>query len=288
MKTNNSCVGTGRRQSGAFLSIPLLFAVLILESLSAAQKHRQTELGMKAEHPIVKKVQQIYTSQIGIREKGTNSVPEVDQYLRYVNLPKGNPWCAAFVCWVYGRAGIGNPRTGWSPALFPDNKVVWERAESGKRSAEGLAREPETKSQESRLPQNVSGSYPTSLATGNRKQATDRRQPATPTTGDIFGLYFPEKKRIAHVGFIDFWDGNWLITVEGNTNDSGSREGHGVYKKRRMVKSIYKVARYINDARPLSQPKGLTAPPRPHGVYPGGLGREVRYIPNAAQSEWLF
>jgi mannitol-specific phosphotransferase system IIBC component len=28
-------------------------------------------------------------------------------------------------------------------------------------------------------------------------------QLGTPTTGDVFGIYFPEKKRIAHVGFID-------------------------------------------------------------------------------------
>ncbi|MEJ7778746.1 MAG: hypothetical protein WKF68_04070 [Daejeonella sp.] len=59
MKTNNSCAGTGRRQSGAFLSIPLLFAVLILESLSAAQKPRQTDLDKKGDHSMVKKVQQI-------------------------------------------------------------------------------------------------------------------------------------------------------------------------------------------------------------------------------------
>lgn len=64
-------------------------------------------------------------------------------------------------------------------------------------------------------------------------------------TGDVFGLYFPEKARIAHVGFIDQWDGTWLTTVEGNTNDSGSREGDGVYRKKRLVRTVYKVARYI-------------------------------------------
>ena len=33
------------------------------------------------------KVQQIYTSQIGIREQEINSGPQVQQYLSYVNLP---------------------------------------------------------------------------------------------------------------------------------------------------------------------------------------------------------
>ena len=65
------------------------------------------------------------------------------------------------------------------------------------------------------------------------------------TTGDVFGLYFPEKRRIAHVGFIDQWDGTWMISVEGNTNVSGSREGDGVYRKRRLVRTVYKVARYV-------------------------------------------
>lgn len=34
---------------------------------------------------------------------------------------------------------------------------------------------------------------------------------------DVFGIYFPEKGRIAHVGFVEQWKEHWLITVEGNT-----------------------------------------------------------------------
>ncbi len=172
-----------------------------------------------------RKVKAIYDSQIGVRETGFNRGPEVEKYLRYVNLPKGNPWCAAFVCWVLGKAGVSNPRTGWSPALFPDNKVIWVRGESGKVKGESLT--------------NVPTLSPPRRVTGNW-------QLATPNTADLFGLYFPEKKRIAHVGFIDAWADKWLITVEGNTNISGDREGDGVYRKRRLVRSIYRVARYIN------------------------------------------
>lgn len=65
-------------------------------------------------------------------------------------------------------------------------------------------------------------------------------------TGDVFGLYFESKKRIAHVGFIDKQDGNYYITVEGNTNEAGSREGDGVYRKRRHIKTIYAISRWIN------------------------------------------
>lgn len=66
-----------------------------------------------------------------------------------------------------------------------------------------------------------------------------------PQPEDVFGIYFNSKKRVAHVGFIDVWpDGKYAFTVEGNTNDAGSREGDGVYRKRRLKSQIYVVARY--------------------------------------------
>lgn len=67
-----------------------------------------------------------------------------------------------------------------------------------------------------------------------------------PQPGDVFGIYYTEKKRIAHVGFIHRFGENITVTVEGNTNKAGSREGDGVYMKRRPTRQIYKVARYIN------------------------------------------
>ena len=63
--------------------------------------------------------------------------------------------------------------------------------------------------------------------------------------GDVFGLWFANKGRIAHVGFIDKKEGNYYITVEGNTNEAGSREGDGVYRKRRNIKTIYAISRWI-------------------------------------------
>lgn len=70
----------------------------------------------------------------------------------------------------------------------------------------------------------------------------------TALTGDVFGLYYSELKRIGHVGFIDEnWDdkGSTIITVEGNTNSDGVREGDGVHRKRRNKKQIYKVSRWL-------------------------------------------
>jgi len=178
-------------------------------------------------------------------EKGYNSGVSVERYLRYVHLSKGNPWCAAFVCWALGEARVSNPRSGWSPALFGSSHIIWDR-------------EQRTKNKEQRFPPTVA-TYGIAFSTSMWKSSRCACPPLAgvgggfcihkypvPATGDVFGLYFKEKGRIAHVGFIDQWDGTWMISVEGNTNKAGSREGDGVYRKRRLVKSVYQVARYIN------------------------------------------
>ena len=68
----------------------------------------------------------------------------------------------------------------------------------------------------------------------------------TPGKADVFGIWFQNLKRIAHVGFIDKWgEGAFCDTVEGNTNDNeDTRDGDGVYHKRRLKSQIYQVARY--------------------------------------------
>lgn len=164
---------------------------------------------MKAGLMVLLSLWGIYTAEIGVREQsGKNDGARVEAYLAYVGLKKGNPWCAAFVCWSLGQAGIRNPRSGWSPDLFPAKKICWQRsASAGMKAGVG-------------------------------------RQAAGPRKGDVFGIYFPEKKRIAHVGFVDSWDDKYVITVEGNTNEAGSREGDGVYRKRRLIKTLYQVARW--------------------------------------------
>jgi hypothetical protein len=73
---------------------------------------------------------------------------------------------------------------------------------------------------------------------------TENRPPPQP--GDVFGIYFPAKQRIAHVGFILEWKDSSVVTIEGNTNTAGSREGDGVYKKIRLKKQIYKVSNWID------------------------------------------
>lgn len=75
------------------------------------------------------------------------------------------------------------------------------------------------------------------------KQLADNRQPVH---GDVFGIYFASKQRIAHVGFIDEVKENHFVTIEGNTNDAGSREGDGVYRKYRIKKQVSAIANWID------------------------------------------
>ncbi|WP_262249695.1 CHAP domain-containing protein [Parapedobacter soli] len=80
-----------------------------------------------------------------------------------------------------------------------------------------------------------------------------------PRPGDVFGIYYTNLKRIAHVGFVDEWDDQYCITVEGNTGpptDHAITDDYaanpiragpardGVYRKRRPIRTIHAVARW--------------------------------------------
>lgn len=69
---------------------------------------------------------------------------------------------------------------------------------------------------------------------------------AAPMRGDVFGIWFPQLKRIAHAGFVDEWGAAFVVTVEGNTNEAGSAEGDGVYRKRRPIGSLHSVANWVD------------------------------------------
>ncbi len=66
-----------------------------------------------------------------------------------------------------------------------------------------------------------------------------------PMPGDIIGIYFKSTGAISHVGFIYEITDKYYITIEGNTNGAGSREGDGVLKKYRPKNTIYKISRFF-------------------------------------------
>lgn len=56
---------------------------------------------------------------------------------------------------------------------------------------------------------------------------------AVPRAGDVFIMDFG--KGLGHTGFIERVDGTALYTIEGNTNDDGSREGYEVCRRTRQM-----------------------------------------------------
>jgi hypothetical protein len=160
---------------------------------SALLTGNRTQQINKAEMATRQRLVKTAETEIGVRElTNNNDGARVEEYLRTVGLTKPEPYCAAFVSWVFARNGLANPRSGWSPDLFPHARHA--------RSA---------------LPAN------------------------------ILGIYFADRKRIAHVGLIVSSDDHWVNSVEGNTNVEGSREGSGVYRKKRHIKTIYRIADWI-------------------------------------------
>ncbi len=139
----------------------------------------------------------IARAELGVREAtGNNDGAAVEKYLALTGLKKGNPWCAAFISWVFAQAGYAAPRTAWSPGLF------------------------------------------------TAKVKTKEIKPA-----NVLGIWFANLGRIAHVGLVERREGDWLISIEGNTNTAGGREGDGVYRKRRHIKSIYAYADWLKYAK---------------------------------------
>jgi hypothetical protein len=140
----------------------------------------------------------IARSQIGVRQTGDNTGPEVDMYLRSVGVEPPAFWCAAFVGWIHLQAGLEIPRgAAWSPSWFPQKRVI-----------------------------------------DNEKAQA----------GDVGGIYFRSLGRIAHVFVFDQdypESSNFITTIEGNTNDDGSRNGHSVLRKKRSKNTIHKVSSWI-------------------------------------------
>lgn len=71
------------------------------------------------------------------------------------------------------------------------------------------------------------------------------RNVKTASPGLAFGIYISSLNRIAHCGVVEQVNGTWVMGIEGNTNVSGSRDGDGVYRKLRHIKTIHRFADWI-------------------------------------------
>ena len=66
------------------------------------------------------------------------------------------------------------------------------------------------------------------MAQWNALRGTGHRV-STPRRGDLFVMSFG--RGLGHIGFVERVQGDRIMTIEGNSNDEGSREGHEVCRK---------------------------------------------------------
>lgn len=66
--------------------------------------------------------------------------------------------------------------------------------------------------------------------------APKERKSSKPSVGSVFIMDFG--KGLGHTGFVEKFDSQYIYTIEGNTNDNGSREGIKVCRRKRTLTSI--------------------------------------------------
>jgi len=148
--------------------------------------------------PLLQMTLVVAASQIGVMEHppGRNTGPEVDRYLEAVGLGPGHAWCAAFVYWTFEKAAttldIPNPVIKTAGVLDHWNKA-------------------RRKSITRLLPDEVQEDF--SLI----------------KPGLIFVMRLEGND--GHTGIVEGFRDDRLITIEGNTNISGGREGVGVFRR---------------------------------------------------------
>lgn len=76
---------------------------------------------------------------------------------------------------------------------------------------------------------------------------TPRKELRRPLPADVFTLYYPHLGRVGHGGFVEVDDGRYIKTIEGNTSGGGSRDGDGMYARRRELSKVHAITNYIND-----------------------------------------
>ncbi len=147
-------------------------------------------------------------TQLGQHENplGSNWGKPVQDYLKSVGIAFPASWCMAFVYWCYEQASPKKaPLTGFEGC----NPLV------------------------------KSGGVLRCWNEADKKY----RVVGEPQAGDIFIMNFG--KGLGHTGIVEKVDKNFVYTIDGNSNDSGSREGIEVCRKQRPRNKIVGYLRYL-------------------------------------------
>ena len=155
---------------------------------------------------VAETITKLCADEVGVQEvDGSNCGIRVDQYkaATWLSPKRGWPWCAAVVCWIVREAlqNIG-AKTKTESFIRPRTAGAWDFE---------------------------NWSLAQDLTTWTKKPHRGDIKP-----GDIVIFKF------SHIGFaVSSPDSNgYVTTIEGNTDKAGSREGGGVFKKKRHVSKI--------------------------------------------------
>jgi hypothetical protein len=165
----------------------------------------------EVEDKLLAKVLEVAANEIGVREEppGSNKGKRVQQYQRLVGIDPGEPWCVAFVYFCFETAA--DALNVKNPMEEEDCKTgsvldLWNRARGAKH-----------------------------VSTLTHDDALD--DPSKVKPGAVFIISTGSGN--GHTGLVVRVTGNRLETIEGNTNDGGSREGVGVFRRTgRTIDSI--------------------------------------------------
>ena len=150
---------------------------------------------------LVSRIIELARGEVGVREIGdTNCGKRVNEYksATYLDSTQSWPWCAAFICWILREAMKG----GSYSFKRPTTAGAWD--------------------------------FENWASDQDMSVKTKKPHNGDIIAGDIILFTF------SHIGIaISAPDKNGMVqTIEGNTDDAGSREGGGVYIKDRHISKI--------------------------------------------------
>lgn len=154
---------------------------------------------------LAKKIVELARKEIGVKEvNATNCGPRVNQYKAVTRLPANEswPWCAAFVCWLVRESMAATGIKETAGFKWPRTAGAWDF-------------------------ENWSLAQDATTQTRKPHHGDIQR-------GDIVIFTF------SHIGIATSSpdDNGFLMTIEGNTDGQGSREGGAVLAKLRHVSRI--------------------------------------------------
>ncbi|MBK8848498.1 MAG: peptidoglycan-binding protein [Bacteroidetes bacterium] len=162
----------------------------------------KTPVTTTADSQLGEEIVRIAKKEVGKMEKpaGSNSGPDIKKYFDSVDIAQGYAWCVCFTYWCINQACANIGVTNKMP-----------------RTAGVLAHWNTTKAKKI-------------LA------ADAKNNPSLVKPGQFFMMKMG--RVTGHTGIVTAVSGGFIECIEGNTNDGGSREGVGVFARKRKIADI--------------------------------------------------